>query len=147
MITRRSLIVAAAALPLAACQTTSSELKPDPSLTPANSALLVVYRPRQLFHSANPEKPYVYLNGQHIGNLGTGDVISLRVPPGEHKVSMRQMVLFSPAWEIGTVPVTMETGKVYYVRYSYDMTGIVGTYPTGSSSLHQVDEATGRLFK
>lgn len=128
---------------LTACQS-APQVQADPSLDSTNSAQLVVYRTSQSFHSMNPEKPFVYLDDQHIGNLGTGDVITRQVKSGPHHLTMRHPVMFMPAWQIGALDLDLLPGKTYYVRYSYDMAGMVGTTPTGASSLSLVDAADGQ---
>jgi|GEM_PF-4598578 len=134
-------------LVISSCVTGAPAPVAEPGLSHADSALLQIYRPSQFFHAANPESPFVYVGDQLVGNLRVGAMLQYRVRPGSHVVVLRQSLLFMPAYEIGRVEITSEAGKTYYVRYSYDMTGIVGTYPQGRSSLHQVDQQTGGLLR
>lgn len=119
----------------------------ETGLNNQDSALLQVYRPSQVFHAANAESPFVYVNDQPIGNLRVGGMLQYRVRPGTHMVVLRQSVLFMPAHEIGRLEITAEVGNTYYVRYSFDMTGVIGVHPQGRSSLHQVDQQTGAMLR
>lgn len=131
---------------VAACQG-PIEQKPDLTLNNTNSATVIVYRTKQAFHSLNPEKPYVYLDGEHIGNLGTGESVSRRVAAGSHTISMKNPILFMPAKSAGSIDLIMEAGKTYYIRYSYNASGLAGTYTTGAPSLGLADEESFRALR
>jgi hypothetical protein len=124
---------------LTACQTPNAPQ--DPSLNAANAASIYIYRTQQSFHSLNPEKPYFYIDGQHVANLGTGETTLRLVPPGPHRISGRGTFMFAPAGELGGIDIVTEAGKAYYIRYSLDPGMLIGTNFTTSSSFSIVDEA------
>ena len=149
MIWIRAFIITLALFVVGACA--EAPIPEAPGLTNSNAAWLYVYRPYQMFHSLNPEQPFVYVNGGQIGTLGVGDMLGRRFTPGTYQVSIRSSILFMPGTETAAIKVKLEAGKTYYVRYSYDMSGIVplpsGAAFEGGSSLVQVDEKTGQAKK
>lgn len=124
---------------LNACQTASAPQ--DPSLALDNAALIYIYRTQRSFHSLNPEKPYFYIDGEHVANLGTGQTAQRLVPPGQHRISVRGTFMFAPAGEIGGIDIVTEVGKTYYIRYSHDFGGAFGTMINSTHSLQVVDAA------
>jgi hypothetical protein len=136
----RPALAAVVMLVVAACSRVAPEIV-DPSLNDANSAKIFLYRTSQSFHSLNPEQPYFYLNDEQIGSMGTGGTLYRQVPVGTYRISVRKPILFMPAYETGAISITAEAGKVYYIRYSLDPTGLIGTNFTSSSSLAIVDDS------
>lgn len=123
---------------MSACQTANAPL--DPSLNTTNAAAIHIYRTQRSFHSLNPEKPYIYIDGQHIANLGTGESTYRLVPPGPHQISVRGTFMFAPAGQIGAIDIVTEAGKSYFVRYSHDFSGAYGTLIESTHRLQAVDE-------
>ena len=115
------------AVMLGACATPAPPAALDAALTEANSANLIVYRPKTSFHSANPELPFLYVNGQQVGKLAVGGALEVRLPVGEHALSMKEPVLFMPAFESHKRALKADPGKTYYVRYSREAGGVVST--------------------
>jgi hypothetical protein len=140
-------LLLAVALLLGGCAERSRVSEAEPGLNAANSALLMIYRPSQFFHAGNPEGPIVFINGEQIGSLLVGGVLQHRVKPGKYLVVLRKPVLFMPTYEIGRAELTVAEGKTYYLRHSYDWSGMVGVFHTGTNSFGQVDEAMGRQFR
>lgn len=135
----RPVAAAVAFLLLAACQRVVPEAA-NVSLNDTNSAQILLYRSKQFFHSGNPEQPYFYVNDEQIGSMGTGDILSRRVPVGTHRISVRKPILFMPTYEAGAITINAEAGKTYYLRYSLDPTGLIGTNFTSTSYFGLVDE-------
>lgn len=123
---------------VAACQGSVTEF-PDPTLEPANSARLILYRSNAWVQAA--EIPFFYLDDKDLGKLGRGDVIIRQVPAGAHSITAQRPVLFMPAQTMGAVTVHFEAGKTHYLRFSYDDTGMGSTYVTATGGLSEVDEA------
>lgn len=133
---------------LTSCTTDSAFIQ-DSVLNDENSAILVVYRPNTSFHKANPSKPSVYVDGKEIGKLGVNRSLRVRLPTGKYVISVKRSFLFMPVFNAGEVNVTFEQHRTYYVRYSYNFTGLIvapggNAAATGSSSLMLVDEVTGK---
>ncbi len=118
---------------LAACASTYQQ----PTLAPDDAATLVVYRTRTTFHSANPERPFFYLDGQKIGQLGTGDSLTVSVPAGPHTITVKESMMFMPTFESGRVELDAAAAQTYYLRYSMDFSGVASTgtqmVPTGTA--------------
>jgi hypothetical protein len=110
---------------LSSCATQQSGLPRDPNLTNENSATVVVYRPNTSFHRLDPELPFLYVNGQQVGKLAINSAIEIRVPVGEHALSMKEPLLFMPAYESRKVALKAEPGKTYFVRYSRELAGVI----------------------
>ena len=129
--------------------TTPSAITQDLSLNDENSATLIVYRPNTTFHKANPSKPSVYVDGKELGKLGVNRSLRVRLPMGRYVITVKRPFLFMPVLSAGDVSVTIDQYKTYYVRYSYEYTGLMvapggNTSATGSSSLMLVDEVMGK---
>jgi len=103
-----------------------------------------IYRTNTFFHSANPERPFFYIDGKLVAKLGTGMAVTTKVKAGKHTVSVKQSFLFMPANESDVLEYNFESGKTYYLRYSKDFSGIdsVGNtfVATGSSSFVLADK-------
>ena len=67
---------------------------------------------------------YFYIDGKHAGKLGTGQSISTAVISGNHTISVKEPILFMPAYENGSLNFKAEPNKEYYIRYSKDFSGI-----------------------
>src|SRR5687767_11922846 len=52
-------------------------------------ASVTIYRTKTAFHSANPEKPFFYIDGLEVGKLGTGMAITTKVTAGKHVITVR----------------------------------------------------------
>lgn len=101
---------------------------------------LYVYRTDVAFHSLNPEKPYIYIGDKVIAKLGTGQFKEILIPSGDHRLSVRQPIMFMPGEESDSFEFNFEPGKTYYLRYNFgfnDATFIGGTIAmTGTSDFH-----------
>lgn len=122
---------------LAACASTYQQ----PSMAPDESATVVLYRTRAAFHSVNPERPFFYVDGKKVGQLGTGDFLSIPVSPGAHSFTVKESMMFMPAFESGRVELNAEAAQTYYLRYSMDFSGVASTgtqtVPVGTSTFSQ----------
>jgi hypothetical protein len=107
-----------------------------------------VYRTQTNFHSANPEKPFVYADDQPAGTLGVGQSICLTLPPGKHVVVVREPILFMPGWPSRRLEIEVADAAPIYVRYSREFGGVVlsagSAFVQGSKSLRISDEAGWR---
>lgn len=133
-------------LVLGGCAATTPYIAPL-ALNEANASIIYVYRTDVAYHSMNPEKPFFFLDGKLVGQLGTGQFVRFIVAPGNHTLSSRESFVFSPGHESGNLKGKFESGKTYYFRYSKDFTSM---YHTGvafvmsdSSSLRP---ATKKMF-
>ena len=133
---------------LSSCATQQAGLPRDPNLTNENSATVVVYRPHTRFHRANPELPFLYVNGQQVGKLAINSAIEIRVPVGEHALSMKEPVLFMPAYDSRQLALKAEPGKTYFVRYSREYGGVIpmagGPQVLATTGFDIVPEELGR---
>ena len=116
----------------------------SPEWDKSKLAKVFIYRTNVSFHSLNPEKPFFYIDGQHIGKLGTGQSVDTFVLAGEHTVSVKESILFMPGSESGHVKFKAEPNKEYYIRYSKDFSGIAmagsTAVATGDSSLQMANK-------
>ncbi len=112
----------------------------------ATLASVTIYRTKTFYHSANPERPFFYIDGLLVGKLGTGQDITTKVVAGKHIITVRESLLFMPAYENGRVEGEFEAGKSYYLRYSKEFSGIdsVGStlVATGSTNFSIADEGS-----
>ena len=120
----------------------------DSTLHDANSGHLTIYRPDTFFHRYKPDEPHVFVDEAEIETLGVGERISVRLPPGEHRIVVRATLLGIPTYTKGEVRLKVEAGGEYYVRHSYDLAefGTDGStlYPVGRSSLSIVPAQVAR---
>lgn len=111
-----------------------SNLSPTPQLSalraqPNNSQCPVwVYRNNTSFHALNPEQPYMFVNDLNVGTISIGQTICLNLGPGRYQISVKEPILFMPAFTAGSVVVEVTEGSTQYVRYSKELGGII---PTG----------------
>lgn len=145
---KKAVATSVLSLLLSACSTPSVQA---PSQTTSDGRCSVyVYRTQTLFHSLNPVKPYVYVGDEQIGRLGVGESLCLRLPLGNYTISVRESVLFMPAWSSGKLDVQVTTDKTLYVRYIKDFGGVTptpgGPIVTGNSRL-LLSEDQGRPAK
>ena len=118
----------------------------DHSLHEDNAATIIVYRPNTYFHRADPEKPFIYINDTKLGKLGIGSNLRISVPNGKYSISVKQSLLFMPGKETNRLELVVDEHKHYYVRYSYDFSGITaGWIVTGEPDLKLVDEKIGKI--
>lgn len=136
-------LIVVVVIALSGCAVSPSYEAPT-SLSEANSATLYIYRTSVAFHSLNPERPYFYIDGKKVALLGTGDFVTTIIEPGDHVLSVKQPILFMPAFESDTLNFTAEAGKTYYIRYSNDFAGVEVTGNSavvyGNSSLGMANE-------
>ena len=97
-----------------------------------------VYRTTTFYHSLNPEKPFFYIDGAKIGKLGTGDAISINVLAGPHTISVKEPIMFVPAYESGSINFEAVANKEYFIRYSKEFSGII----TGGTSVVTTDDSS-----
>ena len=111
---------------------------------PEELAEVSIYRTDTFFHSGNPERPFFYINDKLVAKLGTGMAVSTKVKAGKHIITVRQPILFMPAYESDRLEYEFEKGKKYYIRYSKnfsDVTNLGGTFvATGTSSFVLADK-------
>src|SRR5437773_2605580 len=117
-------LIAVTVLTVASCATRVPFVQ-DQNLTESDSANITIYRTRTSFHSLNPERPFVYVDAKEVGKLGVGQDLNLKLTAGEHRFSIREPVLFQPAYESKSLTVTIREGVTYYLRYSKEMSGIL----------------------
>ncbi|MBN8446149.1 MAG: DUF2846 domain-containing protein [Gammaproteobacteria bacterium] len=110
---------------IAGCASTEKYQSPE-GLNLSNSARVFLYRTAVLYHSANPEQPFFYLNNKLVGNLGTGSFVTFYVKPGQHVLTSKESILFMPSNESGKISGQFEAGKTYYFRYSKDFVSVTG---------------------
>jgi hypothetical protein len=113
---------------LSACA--SAPTKSPSALVEGGRCSVHVYRTQTVFHSLNPEKPFIYVGEEQVGQLGVGDTLCLRLPAGRYIVSVRESVLFMPAYPSGKVEIEVTADSVHYVRYAKNMGGVIGM-PSG----------------
>ena len=68
----------------------------SPTLDDANSGHVTIYRPDTYFQKYRPDEPHIYIGDRKIETLGVGERISVRLPPGEHRISVRDSLLGIP---------------------------------------------------
>lgn len=81
--------------------------QPPPITDPANTATVVIIRPRGLVNAARAAE--ITFDGYAVGRLGTGHNLSFQVPTGTHTVS----VITS------SLALNFERGQCYYFRVAY----------------------------
>jgi hypothetical protein len=90
----------------------------------------------------------LYVNGRQVGKLAINSAIEVRVPAGEHALSMKEPVLFMPAYESHKLALKAEPGKTYFVRYSREYGGVVpmagGAQVLSTTGFDLVPESIGR---
>jgi hypothetical protein len=96
----------------------------EAGLTAETSATLVVYRPQTYFHALNPERPFLYIDDKEVGTLSIGGALQLNLKPGSYRLSMREPILFMPAYESRAVSLDVKAGEAYYVRYAREFGGV-----------------------
>lgn len=130
-------LAAALMLFLAACQGGVREMT-DPTLDPANSARLVLYRTNA--HVYATESPLFYLDNTNLGSLGRGDAIIQTVAAGTHAITVRRSVLFMPSQTMSTTVVHFKPGETYYLRFGYAMSDTAGAFVLSNGGLAEADE-------
>lgn len=132
------------ALILAACTADGPGFQPL-AQRPAGQGIVYVYRP-QGETIGRGETPYVEIAGEMIGMLKAGGYVSRTLPPGEHKVTVRQSMLFVPTiWD--NVTVAVAPGSVSYVRIDQRVTkvGTAGFFSAMQKvSIEEVSAETGQ---
>ena len=121
----------------------------SPTLDDANSGHVTIYRPDTYFQKYRPDEPHIYIGDRKIETLGVGERISVRLPPGEHRISVRDSLLGIPTYTAGTVGLNVESGGEYFVRYVYDLSEFATmpggvAYPVGQSSISVVSPQVAR---
>jgi hypothetical protein len=97
--------------------------------------IIYVYRPLTSVVGRG-ENPYVYVNGESLGQLKAGGYLEKVVPIGEYKVTVRQTVLFVPTWP-ESVEVAVASGGSAYVKVDQRVTGFT-TEGEGATATQQV---------
>ena len=112
----------------------------------AKLAPVAIYRTKTMFHSGNPERPFFYIDGMEVGQLGTGMDVTTKVTAGRHVITVRDSILFMPGRESGRIEYEFEAGKTYYLRYSKEFSGVTTagntTVVTDSSNFSLADESS-----
>ena len=130
---RRIAVSAMLAVFLASCAADGPQYRPTAERK-RGEGLVYVYRPEGKTIGRG-ENPYVEVAGKSLGWLKPGGYVSMSLPPGEHKVTVRQTMLFIPTiWD--TVDIAVAAGSVSYVRVDQRVTkvGTAGTF----SAMQQV---------
>lgn len=116
--------------------------------TEARGCSVIVYRTATAFHSANPERPFVYVGEQRIGTLRTGAFYCLRMAEGKYTVSIKEPILFMPSYTSGTLDIQVSASSPVYIRYSKEFAGVAqagaNTVPTSESRLGLATEEQWR---
>ncbi|MEW6707111.1 MAG: hypothetical protein AB1430_19865 [Pseudomonadota bacterium] len=98
----------------------SEEQEPE---TPEKACAINVYRVSTRNFMVDPERPFVYLNGNRIGSLPAGESYCLDAPPGKHVVSLREAAFPGiPGFSEREVEVVVD-GAPVFVRYRKAFTG------------------------
>ncbi|MHB8743883.1 MAG: hypothetical protein ACYC9L_12235 [Sulfuricaulis sp.] len=131
---------------VAGCATTSGNYIEPKELNGDNSAKVTIYRASYDYGSLTPEKPFFYVDQMYLGKLGSGELITFRLSPGEHLLSVKESFAFLPAFESGQVKGLFKAGANYYFLYTRIFRGDlpVGTgfdMPNGTTLLPATDEA------
>lgn len=130
-----ALVVGAVAGCASAPTDAPSNLSPTPQLgalrtQPINGQCPVwIYRNNTSFHALNPEQPYVFVNDLNVGTISIGQTYCLNLGPGRYQISVKEPILFMPAFTAGSVVVEVTEGSTQYVRYSKEFGGLI---PTGA---------------
>lgn len=132
---KHTLIPIAFSLLVSACAT--SPTKPSNQMVEGGRCSVHVYRTQTAFHSLNPEKPFIYVGDEQVGKVGVGDALCLRLPAGKYTLSVRESVLFMPAWSSGKLEIEVTSDSTHYVRYATNLGWVAptpgGPVVTGSS--------------
>jgi len=83
-------------------------------------AKLFIYRTNPAYHRFNPEKTFIYVDGNRVGKLGNGQAISTTLKAGNHIVTVKDTFFFMPFTEVGKLQFNAELNKEYYIRYDDD---------------------------
>lgn len=114
---------------LASC-TTLEKVKIPEGAKQNEIAILRFYRTNTAFHALNPEKPFFYVGDVLVAQLGAGNEKTVSVPAGQHRLSVRQPIMFTPSYESDNFTFDFQGGQEYYIRYSMDYDGAVSTGAT-----------------
>jgi hypothetical protein len=128
------LFLVATALVISSCAAEGPDFK-RASLNSTEVGIIYVYRPLTSVIGRG-ENPYVYVNGENLGQLKAGGYLEKVVPIGEHKVTVRQTVLFVPTWP-ESVEVAVASGGSAYVKVDQRVTGL-STEGEGATATQQV---------
>lgn len=125
---------------VAGCASAPRSAPSNLSLTPQLGALrsppnngqcpVWVYRKNTSFHALNPEQPYVFVNDLNVGTISIGQTYCLNLSPGRYEISVKEPILFMPAFAAGSVVVEVTEGSTQYLRYSKEFGGII---PAGAA--------------
>lgn len=129
---------------LAACTADGPGFRPL-AQRPAGQGIVYVYRP-QGETIGRSETPYVEIAGEMMGMLKAGGYVSRTLAPGEHKITVRQSMLFVPTiWN--NVTVAVAPGSVSCVRIDQRVTkvGTAGFFSAMQKvSIEEVSTETGQ---
>jgi|GEM_PF-4636215 len=113
------------------------------AVTNENEGILYVYRPHTSYLIADPDIPYIYVNGENRGRLKIDGYFAFGLAAGTHVVSIKESVLGVPLYQIEEIEVVIEEGESKFLRYTRN----VGSYavspplvmPVPKNDLHEVD--------
>lgn len=129
---------------LAACAADGPGFRPL-AQRPAGEGIVYVYRP-QGQTIGRGETPYVEIGDESMGMLKAGGYVTRTLPPGEHKITIRQSMLFVPTiWD--SVTIAVAPGSVSYVRIDQRVTkvGTAGFFSAMQNvSIEEVPAETGQ---
>lgn len=140
----RIAVIAMLGLLAGACTASGPAFQPL-STRPAGQGIVYVYRPAGEALGRG-ETPYVEIAGEMMGQLSAGGYVSRTLPPGEHKVTVRQTMVFVPTiWD--SVTVAVAPGSVSYVKVDQRVTkvGNAGFFSAMQQvSIEEVSAETGQ---
>ncbi|HKQ95207.1 MAG TPA: DUF2846 domain-containing protein [Aestuariivirgaceae bacterium] len=128
------LFLVVTALLVSSCAAEGPDFK-RASIQSTEVGIIYVYRPLTSVIGRG-ENPYVYVNGENLGQLKAGGYLEKVVPIGEYKVTVRQTVLFVPTWP-ESVEVAVASGGSAYVKVDQRVTGFT-TEGEGATATQQV---------
>src|ERR1700694_1334008 len=103
---------------LTACSTNGVINRAEDS-APEKSGTVIMYRTKPSFQAGNPEPNFVYLDDEKIGRMRNGAKFTLILNPGVYTISVKQPMMFIPAFTVARLEVTVEPGTTQFLRYDY----------------------------
>lgn len=141
---QRIALIAMLSMLLAACTADGPGFEPL-AQRPAGQGIVYVYRPKGETIGRG-ETPYVEIADESMIMLKAGGYVSRTLPPGEHKITVRQSLLFVPTiWD--SVTIAVAPGSVSYVRVDQRVTkvGTAGFFSAMQKvSIEEVPAETGQ---
>lgn len=93
-----------------------------PPLGEGRPGTLVIYQP--LSSHSDARLPFIYVDGFQLGRMGIGEVKTVALAPGSHRVSLREPLLYWPGQESAVTDVSISAGKTSYVRFLRKQVGV-----------------------